>query len=731
MSRLILISNRLPVTVKRERRGEQELSSSSGGLVAGLDPLHSKGDGLWLGHPGEQPNARTCKILEERRLVPVSVPASEYRGFYQGYSNNAIWPLFHYLIERSRFDASEFEAYRRVNERFADAVAEHSRPDDTIWVHDYQLMLLPEMIRERVPGARIGFFLHIPFPSSEILRVLPEREQILRGLLGADLIGVHTYEYADHMLRSIRRILGLESRQGSVRVNGRTVRVESHPLGIDVKSLRDRAFSESAERRLARLKRGMGDRQVILGVDRLDYTKGITFKLEAYRRLLASSRRWREGVVLVQVAVPSRENIESYRQQKDEVERLVGEINGLYGRPGRVPIHYVYRSIPPEELGALYRMADVLFVTPVRDGLNLVAKEYVACRDDGGGVLVLSEFAGAATELGEGLRVNPWDVIGTAQKLERALEMDFGERNQRMMAMYRRVVANDVHRWVDRFMRSLLQPGEPIYTAPPLLESEVLAATISSPFAHAESPLIMLDYDGSLREFTDRYEDAVPTREIMEILTELSALPDVHLFINSGRDRNTLGEWFSDMPISLIAEHGSWIRYRGADEWAHLGSPPDVSWKEKARPVLQEYVDRTPGARIEEKSSSLVWHYREAEVDLGEWQALELASLLENMLSSAPVEILTGARIVEIRQQGLDKGRAYDFVKRQYGPFDFVLATGDDRTDEDLFSRLEPEAFSVRVGGGGSRATTAVSSPASMRRLLRALIRARTAVAVG
>ena len=725
MGRVILVSNRLPVTIEGGSSG-QRVNRSSGGLVSGLDPLHQQGDGLWIGYPGASPDISTRVLLKEMRLEPVDIPGSEYSGFYDGFSNSAIWPLFHYLLEYCNFDPAAFKAYKRVNKRFADAVLAHAEDGDTIWVHDYQLMLVPSMLREKLPGARIGFFLHSPFPASEVMRVMPQREEILRGLLGADLIGVHTYEYADHLAQSFRRILGLESRQGVVNLSGHSVRIEAHPLGIDVENQRAAAFSKEADRILTQYKRTLGDVQVILGVDRLDYTKGIPNKLEAFKSLLDREPRWREGAVMIQVAVPTREAIGSYRDQKSEVERLVGEINGLYGKRGKTPVQYIYNSVSPAELGALYRLADIAFVSPIRDGLNLVAKEYVACRDDGGGVLVLSEFAGAASELGEALRVNPWDIEGTAAQLERALDMGFGERNERMAPMHRRVVANDVHRWVDRFMRSLGNPENEVRATPPMLSSSVLAETLAGPFVSAKSPLIMLDYDGSLREFTPRYEDAAPTEEIHKLLNDLGALEGTEVFINSGRDHHTLGEWFGDDDISLIAEHGSWVKYKGKTKWQRLGPRPDVSWKREVRSILKEYVARTQGARIEEKSSALVWHYREAEDDVGEWQSLDLTTHLENTLASAPVEILTGSKIVEIRQLGLDKGHAYDIVESERGPFDFVLVTGDDRTDEDLFARLGPDAFSVHVGQGGSLASSSLSSPASVRRLLALLVEARS-----
>ncbi len=731
MNRVILVSNRLPVTILDDSSGQgdssgQQVSRSSGGLISGLNPLHQQGDALWIGYPGTDPDKSTRALLKEMRLEPVDIPPSQYSGYYDGFSNSAIWPLFHYLLEHCDFNPAAFAAFRRVNERFTESILAHAEDGDTIWIHDYQLMLVPSMLRNKLPAARIGFFLHIPFPASDVLRVMPQREELLRGLLGADLIGVHTYEYADHLAQSFRRVLGLEARQGVVNLPGRNVRIEAHPLGIDVESQRRAAFSEEAEQILTQYKRTLGDTQVILGVDRLDYTKGLPKKLEAFKALLYKEPRWREGAVMIQLAVPTREAIGSYRDQKSEVERLVGEINGLYGKPGKTPVQYIYRSVSPAELGALYRLADIAFVSPIRDGLNLVAKEYVACRDDGGGVLVLSEFAGAATELGEALRVNPWDIEGTAAQLERGLEMGFGERNERMGPMHRRVVENDVHRWVDRFMRSLGSPDREIPATPPMLSSRVLAETLASPFAAAKSPLIMLDYDGSLREFTARYEDAIPTEDILKLLNNLSALEGTEVYINSGRDRHTLGDWFNGINISLIAEHGSWVKYRDQPDWMRLGPPPDLSWKDEARSILNEYVDRTQGARIEEKSSALVWHYREAENDVGEWQSLDLTTHLENTLASAPVEIITGSKIVEIRQQGLGKGRAYDFVESERGPFDFVLAIGDDRTDEDLFARLGPDVFSVHVGHGGSLALSSLSSPASVRRLLALLVEARS-----
>ena len=725
MRRPILVANRLPVTIGVDPdSGQQTLTHSVGGLVTGLRPLHESSGGLWVGYPGAEPDEDVKRQLTEHNLVPVSIDPRDYEDYYEGYSNDAIWPLFHYFTEFASFVPEHFDAYRRVNQRFADVICDLAEPGDAVWVHDYHLMLLPRMLRDRGLDVRIGFFLHIPFPADETFRILPQRVEILRGLLGADLVGMHTYDYTYNYLRSVRRILGIESQAGTVRMRDHNVRVEAHPLGIDTAEFQEKAYSQNAEHFLTQLKRTIGDRQVILGVDRLDYTKGLLLKLRAFERLLERSPRWAERVLFMQLAVPTRAGIDTYQDLKSEVERRVSEINGVYGSPLISPINYLYQTVSQEELGALYRLADVCFVSPVRDGLNLVAKEYVVCRDDGGGTLVVSEFAGAVSELGEALRVNPWDIEGTADQLERALEMSLGERNERMMPMHSRMLQNDVHRWVRDFMTSLEEPESVQVGVPPMLQSSVLAESLANDFRTSETSLVMLDYDGSLREFVDRYEDATPTDEILEILRDYGERRDVKVFINSGRDHETLGEWFDECPIDLIAEHGAWMKQAGEKKWRLLGVL-DTSWKSDVATVLENYVERTPGSRIEEKETALAWHYRQTEETLGNWQALELVSVLENTLRGEPVQVLHGAKVVEIRQQGLTKARAYDLVTDRFGPFDFELATGDDRTDEDLFEHVGDNVHTIKIGSGNSAAKVAVASPRSLREMLTALLRAK------
>ncbi len=721
MGRMILVSNRLPVTLRRGRDGVTDVIRSSGGLVAALGPIHEAGDGMWIGNLGDKLEPDIRDALSDHRYVAVSVSNAETRGYYYGYSNSSVWPLFHYMPERAKFDRTYFEAYRAVNQRFADQIVESFEPGDTIWVQDYQLMLVPAMVRERLPDARIGFFLHIPFPSSEMFRLLPQREEIARGLLGANVIGFHTYDYARHFVSSVLRTLGIHMREGIAELDGHRAEVGTFPIGIDAEAWRKLALSRAAENRIRDLRAHFGERRIMLGVERLDYTKGIPLKLQAFRRLLTVHEELREKVVLIQVVVPSREAITSYDEQRQEIEQMVGQINGEFGSPGLVPIHYQHRSTPPTELAALYRFADVALVTPLRDGMNLVAKEYLACQVDGHGSLVLSEFAGAASELGEALRVNPWDVDGTADTIYQALEMDPLERRNRTSGMFERIRVNDVHRWARLAIAAIERPAPAPPHAPEPREPDELAAAIKPELERARRPAILLDYDGTLREFTEQPHEARPTEPILHVLKLIGRHERAQLILVSGRDTQTLDEWFSGLNMTLIAEHGAWTRFSGESEWARAGLVIEQEWKPPVLAMLNEYVRRTPGSAVEEKTAALVWHYRAADNDLGRWQARELTSQLGEYLANEPVEVIEGALNVEVRQQGLNKSTAYRMVEQALGPFDFHLAMGDDTTDEDLFSAIPDASFSIHVGSGPSRARESVTSPSAARALLRAL----------
>jgi trehalose 6-phosphate synthase/phosphatase len=457
--RVLIVSNRLPVTVKVDN-GRATVERSVGGLATGLRGPHERSDGLWIGWPGKlgELDASLTDEIERRltalRTVPVSLDDDEVDVFYEGISNGVLWPICHDRIESLPLRVTGWDVYEAVNARFADAVAEQWCPGDMVWVHDYQLFRLPALLRARVPDARIGFFLHIPFPNPEIFFTLSVRRWLVEGMLGADLIGVHTRRYRGHLSAALRRLFGLEmDTQGCVEYQGRRVQLGIFPMGVDAGGFAERATRRDVAAKASEFT--LGAQRLLVGIDRLDYSKGIPRRLLALEQLLTEHPEWREKVRLVQVAVPSRGGVSAYRRFRAEVDRLVGRINGVFATPTWTPIHYLYRSVPEVTLLALYRAADVMLVTPVRDGMNLVAKEFVASRTDDDGVLVLSEFAGAADELSDAVIVNPYDVDGMAAAMHRALTMSEAERRMRMHALREKVVANDVHHWASTFLEAL------------------------------------------------------------------------------------------------------------------------------------------------------------------------------------------------------------------------------------------------------------------------------------
>ncbi|MEL6758796.1 MAG: bifunctional alpha,alpha-trehalose-phosphate synthase (UDP-forming)/trehalose-phosphatase [Myxococcota bacterium] len=721
MSRLLLVSNRLPVALQSTDTGVR-LVRSSGGLVAGLGPVHDSRGGQWIGTLGLEADTEISEQLREQRLQVVIADPEDIRRHYEGYSNGVLWPLFHYLLETVDYDSEDFAAYQRVNECFADAVAKQYRAGDQIWVHDYQLLLLPRMLRERIPDATIGFFLHIPFPSSEVFRLLPRNDAILRGLLGANLIGVHTYDYGRHLVSSFSRVLGVDfDEDWSSRES--VTRVGVYPLGVDVEAFQERSRKADVQTRVAEIGRDTRDRTLILGVDRMDYTKGLPLRLRAFSEFLTRRPDLARRLSYLQLAVPSRETVQSYIDLKEEVDRLVGSINGRFGAAGHSPINYLYRSVGPDELVAMYRAAGVMWVTPIRDGMNLVAKEYVASRIADDGVLVLSEFAGAAAEMGEALLHNPWDIEGTAEVLERAIEMRSEERARRMRTLRTRVARNDIHRWVNRYLEALDQVGRELRDA--LSEEDVAPleewqGDLRDRIRTADRALLVLDYDGTLMELHDEPERAAPTEKLRRLLRSLASLATVDVVVSSGRDPETLERWLGELPLMLIGEHG--LRWRLDDEWQDLFSGLETSWMDSTRDVLEDYTSRLPGSFVETKNATLVWHYRKSLPGFGEWLARDVAAHLREVMANAPVEILRGHKIVEIRPQGIGKGAALRRLLSEREPYDIVVVVGDDRTDEDMFEVIPSIGVSIKVGRDPTAAMHRLANPKAVRTLLRSVV---------
>jgi trehalose 6-phosphate synthase/phosphatase len=581
------------------------------------------------------------------------------------------------------------------------------------------------MLRARLPHARIGFFLHIPFPASEVFRTFPYRDAVLNGLLGADLIGFHSFDYVRHFSDSLLGNLGLEMELDRVEVEGRSVRLGTFPMGIDADSFARLAETSDVPQATQRLRESHGVEKLLLGVDRLDYTKGLLRKVLAMERLLERSPKFRGKVRLLQICVPSRERVDAYKSLRREMEELVGHVNGAHSTLQGAVVHYLYRSVSESELVASYRAADAMLVTPLRDGMNLVAKEFIASRTDNDGVLILSELAGAANELGEALIVNPYDVESMAESFERALTMDESERRARMTALRERVLSRPVQLWADTFLSTLEQAPRDLSRPVPLAEErdiEQLVSTVSG----ARDVALILDYDGTLVPLQRAPELARPDGALLELLLGLSRAPGVELYIVSGRGRETLDYWLGELPIGMIAEHGLWWRKLGERDWHSDFDFSSATWKALVRNVFDEYAMRTPGALVEEKSAGLAWHYRNASPHLGAQRARELRTHLVQSLSQAPVSILTGRKVVEVRPQGVDKGA----MTRQLLGGNFgeraLVAFGDDRTDEELFAALPETAFTFCAGPGATRARYRVDGPKQVRQILSRFLARRT-----
>jgi trehalose 6-phosphate synthase/phosphatase len=702
------------------------VDQSSGGLATGMKAPHERSGGTWIGWPGDLAGldraalAEVDRRLGELRLAAVHLSADEVARYYEGYANGVLWPLLHYSVARLPPHVRDFDAYEAVNARFADAVAGRWRAGDRIWVHDYQLMLVPRMLRERLPGARIGFFLHIPFPSSEIFRVLPQRERLLEGVLGADLVGFHAPAYVRHFASAVLRLLGAASQVDRIGWEGREVRLGVFPMGVDAARFDAAARSEDV-RALVETHR-MAGAQLLVGVDRLDYTKGIPRRLLAFEALLHHHPELRERVRLVQVAVPSRENVEAYREYRDEVDALVGRIHGEFATPSWSPIHYLYRGLAFEEIVALYRAADVALVTPLRDGMNLVAKEFVAARPDEDGVLVLSEFAGAAAELAEAVFVNPYDVESTADAMHRALAMAPEERRTRMIHLRERVLRHDVHWWSRAFLAAL-EAARPAHEAGAAPSGRAAVDAAVARVAAAPRLCLLLDYDGTLVPFAPTPELAGPDRELLDLVARLADAAGVELHVVSGRKRATLERWLGALPVGLHAEHGFWSRPAGGP-WTSA-DPGDVRWREPVHAILQDFAERTPGSLIEEKTAGYAWHYRGADAEYGAEQAKELSLHLTTLLTNAPVEILPGDKVLEIRPHGIHKGQVVRAVLERGATGALLVAVGDDRTDEDLFAALPPGGIAVHVGPAASQAPLRLADVRAARAFLGRILAAR------
>lgn len=733
MKRLIIVSNRLPVSISK-KRGEINVKASVGGLATGMKTFYKTHDSLWFGWPGINQNkikSNEKKIIEkklhEEKCKPVYLSQHDMNQYYYGFSNKTLWPLFHYFTQFTEYREDMWTSYKKVNHIFAEELLKEIKEDDIVWIHDYHLFLLPQLIREKLPHIAIGFFLHIPFPSFEVFRLLPWRLEILEGMLGSDLIGFHTYDYQRHFMSSTRRLLGYDAHFNEIYVSNREVKIDVFPMGIDYDKFYNKAMevsnkSSSRRSRIKKMIRGDADKQserkLILSMDRLDYSKGIPARLEAFERFLEKNKNYHEKVSMFLLAVPSRTNVDHYMELKKTVDEMVGRINGNFGTIDWNPIRYFYRSLPFDEIVELYVYSDIALITPIRDGMNLIAKEYLVSKIEGDGVLILSEMAGSVKELGETYIVNPNDINNIVESIEQALKLSKKEQIRKNKIMRDRLRRYDVTRWADEFMNILNKTKKQ--------QSEMLAKRLTDEkneeiafeFQKAKKRLLLLDYDGTIIPFTKEYSKAEPDKELKNILRAFSEDTRNCTVIISGRDKETIDRWFSGQKICAIAEHGVWIK-DDTREW-HMIEPLNNTWKADVLHVLIRFVDRTPGSAIEEKSHSLVWHYRKSDPDLGIIRSRELKDELTTLFSNLDMEIIEGNKVIEIKNAGVNKGRAVR-SKLPNANADFILAIGDDWSDEFLYEVLPDSAYTINVGFRNTQAKYCINNVKETRNLLKKL----------
>jgi len=734
---LVVVANRLPVDFTTDDDGSISWRRSPGGLVTALEPVMQSADGAWVGWGGAADVYADPFEADGMTLVPVTLNEDEIEQYYEGFSNDTLWPLYHDVISQPAFHRQWWDAYRRVNRRFAEAAAAQAGTGGTVWVQDYQLQLVPAMLRELRPDLRIGFFDHIPFPPYEIFSQLPWRRQVVEGLLGADLIGFQRNGDAANFLRTVRRTTRHSTRGQVILFEDdegrpvREIRATAFPISIDSHRFDSLAREDSTRERAAEIRSEIGDPEIVmLGVDRLDYTKGIRHRIKAYGELLDDGRLTVEEATLVQVASPSRENVDAYQELRDQVETAVGRINGEFGELGHAAIHYLHHSYPPEEMAALYLAADVMLVTSLRDGMNLVAKEYVAARSDERGALVLSEFTGAADELNGALLVNPHDIDELKSVIEQAARMDPKEQRRRMRRLRRKVMADDVAKWSSSFLRTLEEmPVAPV--APELQDDDSQAPGVELVEAldrlAATDGLVMVatDFDGVLAPLVDDPSSSRTTPRSARALARLARRPSsqVRLALVSGRDLDTLAS-LSHAPSGtlLVGSHGAERGEVGADGVVRHElelTEGQASLLQRITEGLEEIAGRHTGVWVEKKPTASVLHTRRSTHD-GATQATEAARGLAERLG---VGALEGKDVVELQVVETSKGKAIDALRNELGA-KRVLYVGDDVTDEHAFAVLTSDDVSVKVGGGETIARYRVSSTKSVGLLLEHLARA-------
>lgn len=698
--RLFIISNRLPVKVMKDKSGGFCLTKSEGGLATGLASLDmAHVEKHWIGWAGidvdnYNDKKKIISALNEFHYHPVFLTTKQIHQYYDGYCNSTLWPLFHYFYSFVEYDNRYWDSYKEVNRLFYQAAQTLISPGDIVWVQDYHLMLLPKMLREGIKDIRIGYFHHVPFPSYELFRVLPERAEILYGLLGADLIGFHTHDYVRHFASTVSRVLRLPLKLDCISMERHKSYVNAFPMGINYDLYHDAATIPDVKKSIKKLKKDYGkDNKLILSVDRLDYSKGILHRIKGFALFLRNHPEYKEKVSLVMIIVPSRDMVGKYTKLKTKIDEQIGGINGKYSTINWIPVHYFYHSFEFNDLVSMYAIADIGLVTPLRDGMNLVAKEYVATKKSAPCVLILSEMAGAAIELRDAIIINPNDIKQIEQAIVQALEMPIKEQNERLEKMQKILSKHTVEKWATGFVDELIG----VYDKNEYLNSKVIddkaCKDISAAYHNSTCRLLVFDYDGTLIGFKDNPSDACPDKIVLDLLKKISKDKSNHVVISSGRDQATLEKWFGHLAIDMAAEHGAAYKERGT--WYDFVG--QKIWDNEILDTLQRYTDKTPGAYLEKKKTALVWHYRSVDEWLASFREQQLVNALMSPCNRNGLQMMRGNKILEIKSPLYSKGGE---MKRQLekGKYDFIMSMGDDITDEDMFKVLPNDAYSIKIG---------------------------------
>jgi trehalose 6-phosphate synthase/phosphatase len=716
--RLVVVSNRGPFHLRATRQGLKR-DKNIGGLVTSVLPMLEKLGGVWIAWGDPEGRYSNAPGRPPFTLRYIGLTPDQVRGYYYGVSNSALWPLCHSFLGRVHYDNAEWQIYTQVNRLFAETALAEAGESDLIWVHDYHLALVPYYVRQARPSARIAFFWHIPFPASELFRTLPWRREILESLLSCDLFGVHIPEYVGGFMESAIKVLGAQVEPDLVHYAGRTTRVLARPIGIDYDAVAGQARSAHTERRVQNIRATLHDQALVLGVERMDYTKGIAERLRAMERLLEQHSELHGRVTLVQIVTPSRMDVEAYRQKKREIDELVGRINGRFSDGIWIPVRYLYRSFSLAELIAYYRAADVALVTPLRDGLNLVAKEYVAARIHQDGVLILSEFAGAARQLPEALMVNPYSTEDMAATLGQALQMPKEEQRERMQVMQSRIKEQDISWWANEFLTHVAK------TSDPPLESSALS-TIRQRL-DAGGPLwLFLDYDGTLVPIARTPDEARPDAALLGLLESLTRMPTIRVVALSGRSLASLEGMLPVPGLILAGTYGAEIQMPGRRTLTRVELENIRPTIERVQSAWSELIAGRSGFFLEDKGLAVALHARFADPADADFVLPRARAKAEQISSPDHFRLLGGDRFLEVAPAMAHKGRAVEWLlDHEAAPDALPVYFGDDDKDEEAFAVIRRRGGIAIVVGQrqlSSPATERLPSPIEVREWLRLLV---------